>query len=204
MEIPDHSRSPGKQAVPDNGSAGAWKLAAVSAAAIFILSWPQSAAGIAVTGTLKVTGTASAPASGPCGVSDFTQACPDGDCVCVQVSGATISGSATGHANLFATIDNGEEDSSAGCTPIYVSFSANAQVPSEGSSTVSGDLFLVQCANGKLEGGAWGITASSANLGGGGTVAGTFDGNKGKLALELTGTLSIPLLLSDPNRSANE
>ncbi len=178
--------------MPDSGRAGAWKLAAVSAAAILILSWPQVARPITVTGTLKVTGTASAPASGPCGVSDFTQGCTDGDCVCVQVAGATISGSATGHANLFATIDNGEEDSSAGCTPIYVSFSANARIPSVGSSTVSGDLFLVQCANGTLEGGAWGITAASADVGGSGTVSGKFDGTKGKVALKLTGTLSLP------------
>ena len=94
--------------------------------------------------------------------------------------------------DLSATIDNGEEDSSAGCTPIYVSFSATARIPVEGSSTVSGDLFLVQCANGKLEGGAWGITASSADVRGGGIVSGTFDGTNGKVALTLTGTLTLP------------
>jgi hypothetical protein len=190
--------------VPDRIIVRAWKLAAVIAAAMLVFSWPRSAAAITVAGTLKVTGTATAPASGPCGASDFTQACPDGNCVCVQVPGAALSGSAAGRADLFATIDNGEADSSTGCTPIYLSFSATAKVPDEGSSTVAGNLFLVQCANGTLEGGAWGITGSSAGVGGDGTVSGTFDGNKGKVKLTLTGTISIALPLSDPRRSSQD
>jgi len=177
--------------VPDTGIVGSWKLAAASAAAIVIFFWPQAAHPITVSGTLNVTGRATAPASGPCAVSGFT-ACPDGNCVCVQVPGAAIAGSATGRADLSATIDNGEADSSAGCTPIYVSFTATAKVPTVGSSTVSGDLFLVQCENGVLKGGAWGITAASADVGGSGTISGTFDGTKGKVALQLTGTLSLP------------
>ncbi len=160
---------------------------------ILVFSWPQSVHAITVTGTLNVTGTASAPASGACSVSGVTEACPDGNCVCVQVPGAKISGTATGSVDLFATIDNGEEDSSAGCTPIYVSFSGTAKVPTiRGRSTESGELFLVQCANGVLKGGTWGITASSAGVTGGGTISGTFDGNRGKVALKLTGTLTLP------------
>jgi len=108
------------------------------------------------------------------------------------VAGAAISGSATGSVDLSATIDHGEQDSSAGCTPIYGSFSGTAQVPTKGSSTESGELFLIQCANGVLEGGTWGITASSVDLTGGGIISGTFDGTSGKVALKLTGTLTLP------------
>ena len=162
---------------------------------MLVFSWPQSARGkpITVSGTLKVNGTASAPASGPCGGLSFTQSCPDSNCVCVTVSNAAIAGSATGKVDLSATIDNGEEDSSAGCTPIYLSFSATAKIPDEeGNTTESGDLFFVQCGNGKLEGGTWGITASSVGLTGRGVVSGTFDGTHGKVALTLTGTLTLP------------
>jgi len=178
--------------VPDKGIIA--KLAAVSAAAILAFSWPQSARGkpVTVSGTLKVTGTTSGPAAGPCGGLSFTQSCPDGECVCVQVPGATISGTATGKVDLSATIDNGEEDSSAGCTPIYLSFSGTARIPVEGITTESGEAFFVQCGNGKLEGGAWGITTSSVGLKGRGIVSGTFDGTHGKVALKLTGTLTLP------------
>jgi hypothetical protein len=200
MGISLHNRSSGQSAAPDRGSAGLWKLAAASAAAILIFAWPQAAHSITVSGTLNVTGRATAPASGPCAATGFT-ACPDGNCVCVQVPHAAITGSATGSVNLSATIDNGEEDSSAECTPIYASFSATATIPAAGSASVSGDLFLVQCANGALEGGAWDITAASANVGGSGTISGTFDGTKGKVALKLTGTLSLSL--DDPS-GANE
>ncbi len=177
--------------MPDRGSVGWRKLATLSAVAILMFSWPQAAHPLTVNGTLNVTGRATAPASGPCAVSGFT-ACPDDNCICVQVPGAKIAGSATGNADLSATIDNGEADSSAGCTPVYVSFTATATVPTVGSATVAGDLFLVQCANGTLEGGTWGITASSGDVGGSGTVSGKFDGSKGKVALKLTGTITLP------------
>jgi hypothetical protein len=163
---------------------------AIGLSAIFCAAMPARASHPGtVSGSVTVKGTATAPASGPCPVSGIAGSCPDGDCMCITVPNATVIGGLHGSISLFATIDAGEENPVAPCTPVYVSISGTLSGGHQ-ASPVSGDAFVVQCTGGKVAGGGWGMATPGNTVTGTGTVLGTFDGTNGKVTLKLSGTLT--------------
>jgi len=85
-----------------------------------------------IDGSMKVTGTASAPSVGACSGATFAANCPTApstaeNCACVQVPNATVTGAAIGKgtANLSFDEDAGDGDGTDGsitpsnCEPVF-------------------------------------------------------------------------------------
>lgn len=100
----------------------------LTALALLALSAAQAHAGPTEVRYATISGTASSPATGKCTEPGYDDQCPSGDCMCVQVSGATVANvssepslAGTGTANLYLTFDIGAEMPTGvgDCTPVF-------------------------------------------------------------------------------------
>jgi hypothetical protein len=99
------------------------------AAALFALGANRALAASTQIRWAQITGTGVAPTSGACSEAGYDDQCPSGSCMCVTVTGATVSGvsgqaftiAGSGTADVFLTLDIGAEMPTGvgSCTPFF-------------------------------------------------------------------------------------
>jgi hypothetical protein len=152
-----------------------------------LLSWSFTPGASLVS--LKIKGAESAPSVGACTATGYAAHCPSGECECILIPGAALSGTSTGTASVLMTVDQGLALPSTllegGCQPIFAIVEVAAP-----SLTGTLNLFLVQCgASGGLQVvGGWGTPVAIDGQVGGGSAGGQISG--GAATLDLSGQLT--------------
>jgi hypothetical protein len=122
-----------------------------------------------------VAGAESAPLPGGCSATGYANICISGNCVCIEVTKATISGDLVANcAEAFISIDQGLQVSPGGCEPAFAMIASQSLNASCGKFVGTLNLVLTACAT--HYSGGWDISASSSS--GSGTFAGSVNGNK--------------------------
>ncbi|GEM_PF-4257057 len=133
-----------------------------------------------------VAGTESAPVAGACSATGYANICISGDCVCIEVPKATISGDLVANcAEVFISVDQGLQVSPGGCEPAFAMIASQSLNANCGKFFGTLNLVLAACAT--HYSGGWDISASSSGTAksGSGAFAGSVTGKK--LSLKFQG-----------------